>query len=278
MKYIDLHVHSNASDGTFTPTELVVHAAHKHLSAFALTDHDSISGITEAINAANSYEIQIIPGVELSTAYKSNDVHILGLFIDYTDKAFLQKLQYFNDLRATRNEQMCTLLVQEGFDISPALLADKFGNTVLTRAHIARYLFDKGYISSMKEAFDKYISSGGSCYVPKVKCSPLEAIKIILDAKGFPILAHPLLYNFTDSELNELILLLKESGLKGIEAIYSLNENQDEANMLALGHKYNLIITGGSDFHGLNKPHIDLGVGMGNLRIPSSLLKQFTLS
>lgn len=278
MEYIDLHVHSNASDGTFTPTQLVEYAANKHLSAFALTDHDTVSGIDEAIDAANTYDIQIIPGVELSTAYNNRDVHILGIFVDYHYKPFLEKLKDFNNLRANRNQKMCELLQKEGFDISITQLDEKFGDTVLTRAHFARYLLDKGYITSMKEAFDKYISSGCPCYVPKVKCTPFEAIDIILNAKGVPVLAHPLLYDFTDSELEQLIIQLKESGLMGIEAIYSLNDAQDEANMLALAEKYNLMITGGSDFHGTNKTDIDLGVGKGNLRIPISLLKQFALS
>lgn len=278
MKYIDLHVHSNASDGTFTPTRLVEYAASKQISAFALTDHDTIAGVEEAKNAAVSYNIQIIPGVELSTEYINCDVHILGLYIDYTNKFFLEKLKYFNDLRAERNEKMCDLLQKEGFDITMSQLNDTFGNTVLTRAHFARYLLDKGYISSIKEAFDKYISSGCPCYVPKVKCTPYEAIEIIQNSNGIPVLAHPLLYNLTDSELEELVSLLKHSGLKGIEAIYSLNTKQDEVNMLALAQKYNLFVTGGSDFHGANKPDIDLGVGKGNLRIPITLLEQFTFS
>lgn len=278
MKYIDLHVHSNASDGTFSPTQLVEYAKSKHLSAFALTDHDSVSGIQEAMNAAVPYDIQVIPGVELSTEYNNCEVHILGLFIDNNYKPFLKKLKEFNEIRNTRNEKMCTLLQKEGFDISISHLDEKFGDTVLTRAHFARYLLDKGYISSMKEAFDKYISSGCPCYVPKVKCTPYEAIEIILKAKGVPVLAHPLLYHFTDAELEELIILLKNSGLQGIEAIYSLNENQDEAKMMALAKKHNLIITGGSDFHGDNKSDIDLGVGRGNLRIPITLLEQFTFS
>lgn len=278
MKYIDLHVHSTASDGTFTPTQLVAYAKTKQLSAFALTDHDSVAGIQEATIAATPYEIQVIPGIELSTEYNSCDVHILGLFIDSNSKPFLNKLKEFNLIRDSRNEKMCTLLQKEGFDISMSDLVDKFDNAVLTKAHFARYLLDKGYISSMNEAFDKYINDGCPCYVPKVKCTPYEAIEIILKAKGVPVLAHPLLYHFTYSELEELVILLKNSGLQGIEAIYSLNENQDESNMMALAKNHNLIITGGSDFHGANKSGIDLGVGRGNLRIPISLLEQFTFS
>jgi predicted metal-dependent phosphoesterase TrpH len=278
MEYIDLHVHSNASDGTFTPTSLVEYAIQKNLSAFALTDHDTVAGIDEAIKAAASYKLQVIPGVELSTDYNHHDVHILGLFIDYKNPLFLDKLKELNHIREKRNDAMCALFQKEGFDISMDQMIKKFGDTVMTRAHFARYLLDKGDVSSMEEAFDKYLSAGCPCYVPKRKCTPAEAIEIIQKANGFPILAHPLLYHLTMDELEQLILQLKASGLKGIEAIYSLNENQDEANMLALAKKHNLIITGGSDFHGENKRDIDLLVGRGNLRIPASLLEQFTLS
>ncbi|KAB1439861.1 PHP domain-containing protein [Candidatus Galacturonibacter soehngenii] len=278
MKYIDLHVHSNASDGTYAPSQLVEYALQKKLSAFALTDHDTISGIESAIQSSKNTFVTVIPGVELSTTYHSKDVHILGLFIDYTSEWLINQLNELNNLRSKRNVLMCELLSKEGFDISISKLHEKFGDTVITRAHFARYLLDKGYTTSMKEAFDKYIDKGGPCYVPKVKCTPKQAIDIIKKAGGVPILAHPLLYHFSNEELEELIIFLKNNGLEGIEAIYSLNEGKDEENMLGLAKKYNLKITGGSDFHGSNKPDIDLGVGKGNLRIPFSLLEQFTLS
>ncbi len=278
MKYIDLHVHSNASDGTYAPAKLVEYALQKKLSAFALTDHDTISGIESAIYSAKNTFLNVIPGVELSTTYHSKDVHILGLFIDYTSEWLINQLNELNNLRSKRNVLMCDLLSKEGFHISMAKLHEKFGDTVITRAHFARYLLDEGYINSMKEAFDKYIDKGAPCYVPKVKCTPNEAIDIIKKAGGVPILAHPLLYHFTSEELEELIIFLKNNGLEGIEAIYSLNEGNDEKNMLSLAQKHRLIVTGGSDFHGSNKPDIDLGVGKGNLRIPSTLLEQFTLS
>jgi predicted metal-dependent phosphoesterase TrpH len=278
MPYIDLHVHSNASDGTFTPSELVTYAKSKNLCAFALTDHDTVAGIEEALREGERQNIQIIPGIELSTDYNGHDIHVLGLNIDYTSKPFLEKLDYFNLLRAQRNETMCSLLEKEGFEISIQKLHEMFGDTVLTRAHFARYLLEKGYISSMKEAFDSYISHGCPCYVPKVKCSPAEAIQIIKTASGTPVLAHPLLYHFDALQLEQLVSALKQDGLQGIEVFYSTNEGSDEEFLLALAKKHNLYITGGSDFHGSNKPDIDLGIGKGNLRISASLLEQFMLS
>lgn len=278
MQYIDLHVHSNASDGTYSPKQLVEYALQKQLTAFALTDHDTVSGIKEAIQSASDSHIKIIPGVELSTSYLDHDVHILGLFIDYTSELLINQLNKLNNLRTQRNNLMCKLLQKEGFDISLEKMYAKFGSTVITRAHFARYLLDYGYIASIQEGFQKYLDKGCSCYVAKVKFSPEEAIDLILKSNGFPILAHPLLYRFSLEELENLILFLKKSGLVGIEAIYSLNTAQDEENMLALAEKFDLKVTGGSDFHGQNKPDIDLGVGKGNLRISSSLLEQFTIS
>ncbi|WP_099467992.1 PHP domain-containing protein [Konateibacter massiliensis] len=277
MSYIDLHVHSNASDGTYTPKELVDYATKKQLSAFALTDHDTVAGVKEAIDAAAGSKLQVIPGVELSTSYKGRDVHILGLFIDYTSEALINQLNELNNLRKQRNEKMCELLFLQGFDISLKRMEEKFGDTVITRAHFARYLFDKGYISSLSEGFEKYLNKGCCCYIPKVKIPPEKALEIISNAKGISVLAHPLLYRFSMEELEELIIFLKKAGLVGIEAIYSLNKDDDEKNMLSLAKKYNLKVTGGSDFHGSNKPDIDLGVGKGNLRIPSSLLFPFSL-
>ncbi len=275
MKYIDLHVHSNASDGTFTPTELVEYACEKGLSAIALTDHDTVSGIDEAIKACEGKDIKLIPGVELSTEYKGKDIHMLGLFIDYKNKEFIEKLDYFNKLRNDRNRKMCALMQKEGIDISFEKMNELFKDAVLTRAHFARFLLDNGYVSSMKEAFDKYLNEGCSCYVPKVKISPFEAIKIIKAAKGIPIIAHPMLYHFSDMELDQLIKDFKANGLEGIEAIYTLNSDEDEKKLLDLAHKYDLFISGGSDFHGKNKPRTDLGSGFGNLAISEVLLEQF---
>lgn len=279
---IDLHVHSNASDGTYTPEELVNYAVEKNLDFFALTDHDTVAGIERASAEAlrlstDSKKITVIPGVELSTAYNKKDIHILGLFVDYKDKSFIERLCRFNTLRNERNKKMCDLLKNEGIDISMSKMQEKFGETVITRAHFARFLLDNGYVASINEAFKNYLSAGCPCYVPKVKCTPCEAIDIIKKAKGFPILAHPLLYNMTDEELEDLIEKLKASGLTGIEAVYSLNTGSDEEKLISLAKKYKLFITGGSDFHGNNKPDIDLGTGKGNLNIPLSLLEQFSV-
>lgn len=272
-KYIDLHVHSTASDGTCTPSELVQLAKKQDLYAFALTDHDTVSGIEEAIQASKQTDIKVIPGIEMSAVYHGQDIHILGYGIAYKDEMFLKKIQEYQNARINRNEKMITLLQDYGFDIDTTQLYAMFPNAVLTRAHFAKYLYEKGYIKSTKEAFDKYIGSGCPCYLPKKEVELKEALNCILQAKGYPVLAHPMLYHMDEKALDQLISNLAQLGLKGIEAIYSTNNSYDELLTRKLAKKYSLFITGGSDFHGSNKPHIQLGIGKGNLKIPYELLE-----
>jgi predicted metal-dependent phosphoesterase TrpH len=274
MNYIDLHVHSTASDGTFTPSEVIRYAAKKKLKAIALTDHDTTAGIEEARKTAKELSVQFIPGIELSAVYKGKDIHILGLFIDEKNKAFQNAIESFKKSREERNLKMIKLLADSGFDISSSKLKKEFGDAVLTRAHFARYLLNRQYISTMKEAFDKYIGPGCPCYLPKPLITPEESIRIILNANGLPILAHPLLYHLSIEEIDELLVYLKKLGLVGLEAIYSSNTGNDENEMRHLANIHGLILSGGSDFHGTNKPQIDLGTGKGNLKIPYELVEK----
>ncbi|MFQ9510419.1 MAG: PHP domain-containing protein [Lachnospiraceae bacterium] len=273
MKYIDLHVHSTASDGTCTPSELVQLAKEQGLYAFALTDHDTVSGIDEAIHAAKKTDIKVIPGIEMSAVYNGQDIHILGYKIAYKDEIFLKKIHEYQSARTSRNEKMITLLHDYGFDIDTEKLYAMFPDAVLTRAHFARYLLEKRYVKSAKEAFEKYIGSGCPCYLPKKEITMKEALTCILQAKGYPVFAHPMLYHMDEKALDELLSKLVPLGLKGIEAIYSTNNSYDELVTRKLAKKYNLFITGGSDFHGTNKPYIQLGIGKGNLKIPYELLE-----
>ncbi|MFP4697979.1 MAG: PHP domain-containing protein [Eubacteriales bacterium] len=274
MKYVDLHVHSNNSDGTMTSTELVNYANEKGLKAIALTDHDTIIGVQEAKKAGKKCKTEIISGIELSTLYNKLDIHILGLFIDENNSTFIKKLEEFISSRHYRNEKMIKQLNNLGLDISNKDLINETGDGVITRAHFARVLLNKGYISSIEEAFKKYIGQGCPAYIPREKITPEKAINLVLSAKGIPILAHPFLYNLSDDELNSLVKKLAEKGLKGIETIYSLHSQEQERYLRNLAKKYNLLISGGSDFHGSNKEHIDLGVGMGNLKVPYSIVEK----
>jgi len=289
MKAIDLHVHSNKSDGTYSPTELVDYAIKKGLAAIALTDHDTTDGLDEIITYAECLrnkatdsltEItpdkvpEIIPGIEFSTEYAGKDIHILGLYIDYKSQEFEKPLQDFVNSRIIRNEKMCRLLQTAGIDITYEKLLAEFPGRVITRAHYASYLLKRGYIKSMNEAFEKYIGDHCPYFVPREKVTPQDAVQLILKAKGMPLLAHPPLYHMSNNHLDKLVADLKDAGLMGIEAIYSTYSSGEERDMRRLADKYDLLISGGSDFHGENKPNLDLGTGYGKLYVDYSVLEK----
>lgn len=284
MKAVDLHVHSTCSDGTLSPSELVAYAMEKGLAAFALTDHDTVDGLEEAIRYGERLRLtlsqeeaqnvpEIIPGIELSTEYQGRDIHIVGLYIDYHNECFQKYLQDFVASRIRRNQKMCALLQEAGFAISYEALLAEFPNAVITRAHYAKYLLSRGYIKSMKEAFDRYIGDRCPYYVPREKVTPEQAVRLILQAGGIPILAHPILYRMSDENLNKLVSRLKAAGLIGIEAIYSTYTAAEERQIRRLAEVHHLAISGGSDFHGENKPGLDLAVGYGKLFVPYSVLE-----
>ena len=276
-RFIDLHVHSTKSDGTYSPTELVDYAMEKGLSAFALTDHDCVDGIEEALAYASELgegAPEVIPGIELSTEYQGKDVHIVGLYIDIHCPAIETHLKEFVHSREVRNEKMCESLRGIGMDITYEKLKDTFPDAVITRAHYARYMLEHGYIKSMNEAFERYIGDHSPHFFPREKVTPVQAVKLILDAGGIPVLAHPVLYRMSDARLEELLSLLKDAGLQALEAIYSTYSPSEERQMRRLAAKYELLISGGSDFHGSNKPGLDLATGYGKLYIPYEVLKK----
>lgn len=279
-RIIDLHVHSTESDGTFTPAELVLAAKSAGLSAFALTDHDTASGIAKAAPVAAECGIELIPGIELSTEYElpttksqRKEVHIVGLYINPEHPKLLAKTKEFRDCRDSRNEKMVEALQKEGFDITMDALVSENPDSVITRANIARYLYQHGEIKSVQEAFDKYIGDGCKCYVGRFKITPMEAVALIHEAGGIAILAHPLLYHMSTLSLQRLIDDLKVVGLDGIEAIYSTYTTGEEQLVKKIAAENDLLISGGSDFHGENKPAIHLGTGRGHLYIPYSVLE-----
>ena len=272
MKAIDLHVHSTKSDGSYTPAELVNYALEKGLAAFALTDHDTTDGLDEALAAANGKDIEVIPGIEFSSEYEGRDIHIVGLYIDYHSDFFKRRLVHFVNGRILRNQEMCHRLADHGIPVSYEALTAEFPDCVITRAHYARYLLNHGYVKSLSEAFERYIGDHAPCFVPRKKITPMRAVEIIRKAGGFPILAHPMLYHMGTAQLEKLVASLKEIGLMGIEAIYSTHTPSDERKIRALAQKYDLCISGGSDFHGTAKPGLDLGTGYGKLFVPYDVL------
>jgi len=272
-KYIDLHVHSNESDGTLTPTEVIALAKKQNLAAIALTDHDTIDGLHEAGKAAAETDIELIPGIELSTDYNGTEVHMLGYYIDIENKDFLHKLSHFRNKRDERNVKMTEKLQNAGFDITYDALVAAFPDSVLTRAHFARFLYDSGQVKDMDTVFRKYIGNNCSCYVPREKITPFAAIDLIHAGGGLAYFAHPVLCHMNYDRLDAFIKSMKEHGLTGLEAVYSTYLPGDERNMRRFAEKYDLLISGGSDFHGSNKLLIQLGTGKGNLHIPYEFLQ-----
>lgn len=278
MNLVDLHVHSNASDGTLTPSEVVQLAKKTGLTAMALTDHDTVDGVAEAVTSSREYDIEIIPGVELSCAYIAKEIHIVGLYIDCQNTSFLAELNRLKETRLARNEQMAAKCREHGLNITVEELINEYPDAVITRAHFASYLLKKGYVSCVKDAFDRYLNDHGPCFVPRYKMPCEETIELIHNAGGVAILAHPILYRLSDSELEKLVKYLTRCGLDGIEALYSTYTTGDETQIRKLARENGLLISGGSDFHGANKPHIQLGIGRGNLKIPYDVLENIKKS
>ena len=278
MKLIDLHVHSTASDGSLTPTEVVNRAAGLGLTAMALTDHDTVSGIDEALKAAKDLDMEVIPGIEVSCIYKEKEIHILGLYIDHTNPELLSFLKEASRKRYDRNMEMLAAFNKNGFEITVEDLHCGNPKTVITRAHFARALLKRGYVSSVDQAFRKYLNPDRPYYRSRELITPEEVLNALQAAGGFPVLAHPLQYKLGWAGTEELVSMLKEHGLCGLECFHSSN-NQDESGKLRkLAKKYSLAPTGGSDFHGAAKPDIEIGSGRGGLRVSALYLDDIKLS
>lgn len=276
MNTIDLHVHSTASDGSFTPTEVVELAYKAGLSHFALTDHDTVDGVSEAVAASSSYDtLDIIPGIELSCYYENREIHIVGLYVDYKNETFLKELQALKQARIDRNEKMVQKFVDAGIPLTMEELLHGNPNSVITRAHFARVLVEKGVCTSKTEAFDKYLGIGCPFYLAKPKVTPEHVLNLIQNAGGTAILAHPYSYKFSKSEVEQLLdETLIPLGLAGMECYYSTYDLGQTQELRSMALSKNLLVSGGSDFHGVVKPDISIGTGRGNLCIPDTLLNK----
>ncbi len=272
-EYIDMHVHSNISDGTMTPEELVAYAEEKKLYAFALTDHDLVAGIDRAIEAAKQYEVKVIPGIEISAQFLGSDIHILGYGIDYKSQVLCKHTEFLQQERHRRNLTIMNRMNEMGYAIHADAFLKEHEGTSITRMHFARYLLEKGYVDSFQQAFDTLLNKGCPLYVPRKMVTVEDAISIIHEAGGKAVIAHPVLYHYDTMTNAELVEYLVRQGADGIEAIYSRNSKVDEAYYLQLARRYHLFVTGGTDYHGSNKPDLDLGIGTGNMRISKDLLK-----
>ena len=271
IRQIDLHTHTCRSDGSMTPTELIDYAIEKGLTYIAITDHDTVAGLDEALSYAKDKPITIIPGVELSTEYHGRDIHMVGLGIDYKAEEFKTYLDEFVASRDTRNVKMCKMLTDAGFPMTYEELQAEYPGSVITRAHYARFMLAKGYTTYLKEAFERYIGDNCPYFIPREKITPRDGVELILKAGGIPVLAHPMLYKMSWAGIQQLVDEIKPAGLMGIEAIYTTNTNSDERETREFAEKNGLLISGGSDYHGAAKPTVDLGVGFGKLFVPEEV-------
>lgn len=273
IRPVDLHAHTCKSDGSLTPSQLVDYAIEKGLKAVAITDHDTVDGLEEALTYAKDKDITVIPGIELSSEYQGKDIHIVGLNIDYNNQAFKKHLEDFLKSRDLRNIKMCDKLRDEaGLDITYEALVALYPDSIITRSHMAKYLLKHGFIKSIKEGFDRYLNDHSKYYVPRELITPVQAISLILGCGGIPVLAHPVLYGMGKDRLETLVSTLKDNGLVGIEAIYCTYTPADERDIKLLADKYGLCLSGGSDYHGSAKQGLELGTGYGKLFVPETVL------
>ena len=262
---IDLHVHTTASDGTMSPTEVVRYAKEKELQTIAITDHDTIEGIAEGLQEGRKLGLEVIPGVELSVDFAKGTMHLLGYYIDHTSAELLEKLTIVQQARAERNLKIVEKLQGLGIDIDLSEVKEAPEHGQIGRPHFAYTMVQKGYVQNIQDAFDRYLRKGGPAYVEKFKFSPEEAMSVIHKAGGITVLAHPFTTNQLQLQDLELVIVdLKEKGLDGIETYYPEHSEGQTRLYRHLAEKYGLVITGGSDFHGLNKDKEDLGEGYGN--------------
>ncbi len=273
MELIDLHTHSNASDGTFAPAEVVRLAKVGGLKAFALTDHDTVEGLAEAMAAGEKYGVEVIPGVEVSARFPGGSMHILGLGIEYGNGRLGERLAVLQQARAERNPQIIDKLNGLGVKITFEQVEKISGQGQMGRPHIARALMESGYVRSIQEAFDIFLRNDGKAYVPKFRFPPQEAIAMIRDVQGVPVLAHPFTLNLGSAfALKNTLTELKALGLAGLETIYAEHTPEQEALYLKLAGELGLLVTGGSDFHGDNKPELSLGKMRGQERLTYRLV------
>ncbi len=246
--YIDLHTHSTASDGIYSPTELLHRAKAIGLRVLALTDHDNTGGLDEAAKIAAQLDIDFIPGIEINTDVNGGEVHVLGYFVEYQRPAFQAILTVLRDARERRGQRMVELLNEEGVHVAWERVREIAEGSV-GRPHVAKALLEAGYVKIIGEAFDKYIGTGKPAYVPRYKLTPEDAVRLIVSVNGLPVIAHPIeLPGLT--ELHNWLPNLCKAGMVGLETYYGPYTTENEQALQSLAQQYQLVATGGTDFHG----------------------------
>lgn len=270
-RVVDLHVHTTASDGTYTPSGVVSLALKAGIVAMAITDHDTTDGVNEAVSASEGTSLELVPGVEISVGNTDN-VHIVGLYVNTKEENFRKKMDELKKNRMDRNKEMVWLLKKEGFDISYESVSRSMNADNVGRLHIAHYMQSKGYVSDYKKAFKKYLVPGAKAYVPIKHISEEEGIKTILNSGGLAFLAHINYLKMSEYDIEKTVKRLMNYGLSGIEAFYSGYDKKTEIFAHSLCEKYGLLKSGGTDFHGARRQGVYLGTGRGNLMVPYEFL------
>jgi predicted metal-dependent phosphoesterase TrpH len=274
MAYIDLHLHTTASDGVMSPSEVVRYAKAKGLQAIAITDHDTIEGLEEGLSEGERIGFEVIPGIEISAEHSPGSMHLLGFFIDIHHSLLNERLGYLQKARAERNPRIVEKLNQLGIELTYKDVLKASGGGQVGRPHFAQVLLEKNYVRTFQEAFDRFLKKGAPAYVDKFRFTAKEAIRFINEAKGVAVLAHPNTLNMNGySELESLIVRLIEEGLKGIEVYYPEHSVSEVGQYKTLAERYGLLITGGTDYHGIEKNSLDIGVGRGEMKLPYSIVE-----
>lgn len=276
-KYIDLHTHSTCSDGTLSPSEVVKLAKEKGLSAIALTDHDTVDGLPEAIEAGKKYGIEVITGIEFSVN-TDTEMHILGLGFNIDCPHIREVLDKMIIEREKRNYIVIEKLAELGMYITIEDIHAEATSPVTGRSQIAKAMMKKGYVSSLKEAFDEYLYFGRPAFVERHSLTPEEAIELIHKSGGKAFLAHLNQTGKTDEELYTILSNLKKAGLDGVEGYYTEYTEDMNCRYRKMAEDIGLLLSGGSDFHGTNKDGYEIGIGKGNLKIPYELIQQIKTS
>jgi predicted metal-dependent phosphoesterase TrpH len=274
MGHVDLHLHTTASDGVLSPSEIVRYAKAKGLQAIAITDHDTIDGCEEGLSEGERIGFEVIPGIEISAEYSPGSMHILGFFLDIHHPLLNERLEYLQKARAERNPKMVAKLNQLGMEVTYEEVLKASGGGQVGRPHFANVLLEKKYVRNFQEAFERFLKKGAPAYVDKFRFTSKEALHFIHEAGGMAVLAHPNTLGVKRySELEKLVLQLVDEGLKGIEVYYPEHSAVEVAQYKNLADRYSLLSTGGTDYHGIEKNELDIGVGRGEMKLPYSIVE-----
>ncbi len=266
----DLHCHTNASDGTAGPSEIIDLAVKLGIELLAITDHDTVKGIPEALEYSIKKNINMVPGVEISAAFTPGTMHVCGYFIDIENEALNKGLSFVQDSRKNRNPKIIEKLNHTGIAISMEDVQKQAGKDQIGRPHFARALIEKGYVNDFEEAFNKYLGKGAPAHVNRPRLTFEESVELIHGAGGIAVIAHPSLLNHaSEEEYKQHLTILKDKGLDGIEAFSGHHSAAECEFFYQIGNELDMIITGGSDFHGENNP----GVNLGSFYLPKNITK-----